>query len=49
MRKPYVNWSYELKVIFVGEPAEGRGGPQKEFFSVCIPPVCSPGQLEVVF
>ena len=27
-----MNWSRELKVIFVGEPAEDGGGPRREFF-----------------
>lgn len=34
--KPYMNWSRELKVIFVGEPAEDGGGPRREFFRFAV-------------
>lgn len=34
--KPYMNWSHELKVISVGEPAEDGGGPWREFFRFAV-------------
>ena len=33
---PYLNWSHELKVIFIGEPAEDGGGPWREFFQFAV-------------
>ena len=31
-----MNWSRELKVTFVGEPAEDGGGPRREFFRFAV-------------